>query len=652
MKNLYSKNTANYPRLSSDKLFVDYGNAYKYEGKIDEAVDFIMKNQLLRTDLWKRFSEQFATHTDKGEGWRGEFWGKMMRGACFVYSYTKDEALYNLLKNSVADMMKTADENGRISSYPVDVEFRAWDMWCRKYVLLGMQYFSEICDDEEFKTEIVKSMKGQVDYLISKIGREEGKTPITETTNFWRGLNSSSILEPVVRLYAMTGEKRFLEFAEYIISEGGTCIANIFELAYEDEIYPYQYPMTKAYEMISCFEGVLEYYRVTGNEKYKSAVINFANKLLESDFTVIGSGGCTHELFDHSSVRQTNPNNGPTAQETCVTVTYMKFFYQLLLLTGDPKFADAFERSLYNAYLGALNTELVKEDAWICENHPDWYIEALPFDSYSPLTKGRRGVSIGGLMYMPDNHYYGCCACIGSAGIGLVPKVQLMTTEKGSAINLYVNGTADTTTPSGNKLTLVTKTAYPASGKVEMTVKLEKSEEFELSLRIPEWSKKTAISINGENVPVTTGYTVLNKEWKNGDTIILDLDMRTEVIRPIPYEPQFIMTNVFWGYHYVTAKYDKQDPEALNNYAFRRGPIVLAQDKRLGNEIDGAVEINTDVDYIDTTEADKSEVPYDCTVAVKLPLMNGGEMLLTDYASAGKLYSGKSALAAWIKTKK
>ena len=253
---------------------------------------------------------------------------------------------------------------------------------------------------------------------------------------------------------------------------------------------------------------------------------------------------------------------------------------------------------------------------------------------------------------MRDRHYYGCCACIGSAGIGLVPKVQLMTTEKGSAINLYVNGTADTTTPSGNKLTLVTKTAYPASGKVEMTVKLEKSEEFELSLRIPEWSKKTAISINGENVPVTTGYTVLNKEWKNGDTIILDLDMRTEVIRPIPYEPQFIMTNVFWGYHYVTAKYDKQDPEALNNYAFRRGPIVLAQDKRLGNEIDGAVEINTDVDYIDTTEADKSEVPYDCTVAVKLPLMNGGEMLLTDYASAGKLYSGKSALAAWIKTKK
>ena len=121
-----------------------------------------------------------------------------------------------------------------------------------------------------------------------------------------------------------------------------------------------EYPITKAYEMSSCFMGLLEYYRITGVERYRTAVENFAAKVLENDFTIAGSGGLGHELFDHSAVRQANPNIGDTPQETCVTVTLMQLFSQLALFTGDPKYLDAFERSLYNAYLGAVNTEKVK----------------------------------------------------------------------------------------------------------------------------------------------------------------------------------------------------------------------------------------------------------------------------------------------------
>ena len=174
-----------------------------------------------------------------------------------------------------------------------------------------MQYYLEICQDEEFKETIVKSMCRQVDYLISKIGDpEDGKILITKATRHWRGLNSASILEPIVRLYRLTKEKKYFDFASYIVACGGTDVANIFELAYQKQLYPYQYPVTKAYEMMSCFEGLLEYYRETGIEKYKQAVINFADMVLESDFTIIGSCGCTHELFDHSTVRQANTTNG------------------------------------------------------------------------------------------------------------------------------------------------------------------------------------------------------------------------------------------------------------------------------------------------------------------------------------------------------
>ena len=140
-------------------------------------------------------------------------------------------------------MMDSADELGRISTYGVDHEFDGWDIWSRKYVLLGMQYFLEICEDEKFSEKVINSMRSQVDYIISKIGREEeGKKPITLATRHWRGLNSCSILEPVVRLYSLTEEKKYLDFAEYIVSCGGTDIVNIFELAYKNEFYPYQYP--------------------------------------------------------------------------------------------------------------------------------------------------------------------------------------------------------------------------------------------------------------------------------------------------------------------------------------------------------------------------------------------------------------------------
>ncbi|MFQ9395759.1 MAG: hypothetical protein ACLR2E_19185 [Lachnospiraceae bacterium] len=97
------------------------------------------------------------------------------------------------------------------SSYAVSHEFDGWDLWGRKYVLLGMQYYLEICQDEEFKETIVKSMCLPGGLSHFKIGDpEDGKILITKATRHWRGLNSASILEPIVRLYRLTKEKNTL----------------------------------------------------------------------------------------------------------------------------------------------------------------------------------------------------------------------------------------------------------------------------------------------------------------------------------------------------------------------------------------------------------------------------------------------------------
>lgn len=653
MKSIYKEFSANYPRLKTDCFFSDYRNTYRYTGCADYANRFAESVQLLDGGLWSRFVQQFKESADdKDRGWRCEFWGKMMRGAAFVYSYTRNKDLYNILTRTVEDILSAEDEYGRISTYSRDCELDGWDMWGRKYVLLGMQYFMEICADRELCGRVINSMVRQADYIIDRVGDGEGKIPICDTARNWRGLPSSSILEPIVRLYSVTREKRFLDFAKYIVENGGCDVINIFDLAYENELAPWQYSVTKAYEMTSCFEGLLEYFRVTGIEKYKTAVINFADKILQNDFTVIGGCGCTSEYFDHSSVRQANTTNPEIMQETCVTVTLMKFFWQLNLLTGDAKYADAFEKSFYNAYLGSLNTENAVGRSVMYDKFKDIFKDVMPYDSYNPLTNGTRGSEIGGWRVMSDNHYYGCCACIGSLGAGLVPKMNLLTTEDGFVMNMYINGEVTALFPDCGKLTFKTETEYPADGKINITLSIENPLFFELKLRNPEWSKTTSVFVCGEETVVSNGYISIAREWKNNDSVEINLDMRTQVIKPVPYGEQVLINRPIWGKNYMVTAYDREDPLAKKHIALRRGPIMLAQDSRLGYDLSVPAEVLiNDGGYTDAFVT-KGIAPYESIVEVQVPLKSGEKAVLTDYASAGKLWSDNSKIGVWILNEK
>jgi hypothetical protein len=192
----------------SKEIYVSQIADAKYNGFVDDAFKFIEEFQLISPEHWRRFVYQFRSDADADRGWKGEYWGKMMRGASLVYAYTKNPELYDVLSDAIEDMINAASVDGRISTYPRNAEFDGWDLWCRKYVLLGMQYFLDICKDNSLRERVIQSMKGQLDYIIAHIGSENGKKDINKATRNWRGLNSSSILEPVVRLYNITGEKR------------------------------------------------------------------------------------------------------------------------------------------------------------------------------------------------------------------------------------------------------------------------------------------------------------------------------------------------------------------------------------------------------------------------------------------------------------
>ena len=113
----------------------------QFQGLADKAARWLQNEQLMDRAQLAKFVDVYRTQPDAdNQGWRGEYWGKMMRGGALVYAYTHDEDLYQVLTETVRDLMTTAEEDGRVSSYARGGEFDSWDLWCRKYVLLGSEY--------------------------------------------------------------------------------------------------------------------------------------------------------------------------------------------------------------------------------------------------------------------------------------------------------------------------------------------------------------------------------------------------------------------------------------------------------------------------------------------------------------------------------
>ena len=607
-----------------------------FHGTANEAAVFLQEKFLCDAPLWAYFVDVFRTKADsERRGWKCEFFGKMMRGACLVCEYTENEALYAVLTDAVRDMLTVAEPDGRVSSFTKETELSGWDMWGRKYVMLGLEYYLDICRDEALRAEILAFLSGCADAILAKVGPD--KRDITETARHWYGLNSCSILEPMVRLYRLTGEGRYLDFATYIVERGGAHHINIFALAYENRLLPYQYGVSKAYEMISCFEGLLEYYYVTGIEKYRTAVVNFAEAVLKSELSIIGCSGMTHELFDHTVTRQTVKYNG-VMQETCVTVTLMKFFSRLLALTGDPAYADAVECAFYNAYLGSLNVDLASTASFALygERFPDVKIKPtlLPFDSYSPLTPGYRGRSTGGFQLLPDGGYYGCCACIGAAGVGVLLQDAVTVDGDVLTVNYYENGTVSLRLGDAD-VTLSLDTAYPKEGSITVGVTASSPVRFSLRLRRPAWAGEGA------------GYTVYTREWYC-DTVELDLPMSIRIQRPLPWDKDTVYTEVDWNspgqFAEVSKKEVKHEAADDRYFAVLRGPLTLAADSRMGKAADSLFSLPARA-----TPVEGEILPgVPCLVRLHIEPADGEPYDLVDYASAGRDW--KTMIAAWLPT--
>jgi len=494
-------------------------------GMLGQKIDSCIKNGVMHKK-YDLYSLAYRDKLDDDGGFRGEFWGKWTTSAGLAYSYKSAPEIKDAMLRAERSLISTQGSDGRISSFTKD--FGVWDIWSRKYALLGLI----ACYDQTGDIKALDAAVRAVDHLISIAG--PGQTNLTATGLYvLEGLSQSSILEPIVNVYQRTGEQKYLDFAKFLVTQWSipNNYTNTGIRLVEDALAgvdPIKISMAKGYDMMSCFEGICELYRVTGEKMYLDATVKFAQSLRKKEIMIVGSG-TSEELWCDGVIRQTQLIECP--MENCVTVTWMKLCYQLLRLTGDPVWADELEISLYNSLMGAI----------VGDGH--WWAY------YSALA----GERIPSPVQMPDCES-SCCVSNGPRGLLTLPGWSVMSSREGPVVNLYASGIWKQTLAGGRELTLIQKTNYPADDRIDMEIRQKQPAHYSIQLRIPSWSKNTLITVNGESIACKPGkYLSIQREWKNGDKIAITFDLRGRVIT---------------------------SPGNANYMAVMRGPVVLALDNR------------------------------------------------------------------------
>ena len=589
--------------------------AIQMSGYLEEYIQKSINNWNKGKLPYHEFVNFFRTHAAPQFA-LGEMWGKAVRSGCMFYRYTHDAELKSILDKTVADLLTTQDANGSISCTPADKQpgSENGDLWERKYVMLGLEeYYAHV----DSSPAVLEALKRHADCIIAQVGH----APKKEITDLgWSATNigaepchieSSTLLEPFMRLFNLTGEQRYLDFATYIVESGGTKHYNLIELACANTP-PYlmsgHYP--KAYEMMSLFEGLVEYYRVTGDAKCRQAFLNLYNNIRTREITIIGNGGADRpfhpyvagEAWGNTAFEQTNPAI-TRMMETCVGVTWMKFCSQVLRLTGDPTAMDEIEKYVYNGLLGAMKPS------------GDGF-------SYVNLLNGNKVVNYGwGWKF--NGFYVTCCNLNGPMGLAYIPYVAVMEDGSGPVVNLYNAGSVNTRTPGGQPLHLTLDTEFPLSGKVVISISPEQKEKFTVKLRIPAWSKGTALAVNGKRMEVTAGtYAAITRKWSKGDTVELTFDMACRLV-DAPHGT---------------------DPAGDNFRAVVRGPIVLARDENIDARYAEPVKVQTRPDG--TVDIRPVSPTLPATKMEYLVPTDRGDIRMVDYASVNG-WEGKR-ICTWL----
>lgn len=255
----------------------------------------------------------------------------------------------------------------------------------------------------------------------------------------------------------------------------------------------------------------------THDRDYESAVLSLWDNLVNKKYYVTGGVGSgeTSEGFGGNFLL---PNNAYC--ESCSSCGLVFFQHKLNIAHHDAKYADLYEETMFNALLGATD------------------LEGRNFMYTNPLVGGERGP------------WHVCPCCVGNIPrtLLMIPTWTYVKDDTGLCVNLFIGSTIRVKNVAGTDVEMVQKTDYPWDGRVAITVNPSANRKFAVRVRVPDRATSKlytsvpavgglkSLAVNGQSfVPVIErGYAVIDREWKAGDTITLELPMMVQRVTADP----------------------------------------------------------------------------------------------------------------------
>ena len=572
--------------------------AVRLKGAMGEALARTTENRLKKVE-WKKLVDVFRFRDERDGCWRSEFWGKIVRSAIHAWRATGDAELKAQIDATVKDLVSTQTPDGCISSYPAEKQTWRWDVWGRKYALLGLVRYYEVVERNE---DVKKAAMRLLDHLMTQVGPSARDiVEVGEQT----GMPASSILGAVVGVYRISGERKYLDYAKWIVSRGCSNLGNIFEAA--EHGVPAQFIANgKAYEMTSCFQGLGDLVRVDGDEWQRNLLVKYFRNVRDTEIFITGTGGGKDfggEFWYGGAHVQTRDFPGIRMGETCITTEWIRYMDNVYRLTLDPAIADELERTFYNALLGAMTPD------------GSTYTHGNPSPLGKSLGEPAHGYHMGwSYKAKAEDQIKGfgedCCAAQGPEGVAMAPLSAVMKTKDGLVLNAYERLEADYAI-GGARATLNVAGGFPfAYGPVAVTGFA--AGRWTLKLRIPYyWNARCSLKLNGAVVAgaKASSYLDLARTWTADDKLELVFDLYPrEVVSP-----------------------------DCTSRALMSGPLVLASDSRFTR--------TRTVDVVPGTGWTREP---DALGEMRSVWRDSRGTRLTDYASAGNRFRHDNRLRVWF----
>jgi DUF1680 family protein len=453
------------------------------------------------------------------------FWdsdvAKWMEGASYCLMTHRDQELEKQLDEVIEKFARLQRDDGYLNSWFTAVEpEKRWanlrdchELYCAGHLMeAGVAYYQATG-----KRRLLDVACRYADYIDTAFGREEGKR---------RGYCGHEEIElALVKLYRATGNEQYLNLATYFIDERGRQ-PYYYDIEAEERgedprawhFKRYEYcqahlPVREQTEVVGhavratyLYSGMTDVAQETGDE----TLITALNSLWEDV--------CLKKMYVTGGIGPSSHNEGFTAGydlpeesaycETCAAVGLVLWNHRMLHIGGDGRFADVMERALYNGTISGVS------------------LSGDRFFYVNPLA------SVG---HHHRQEWFGCACCPGNISRLIAHIGQYIYSEgpRSAWIHLYARSSAELHMGE-QTVRLEQKTDYPWDGEVAITILLNQPTTFTLNLRLPEWCQNAALRVNGKVIDteplIEKGYMKVSREWKNGDTVLLNLDMPVERI--------------------------------------------------------------------------------------------------------------------------